>query len=70
MREDPHPDQRYRTIQSSGKNRTFILKIPDGYDRNRPYRLIFGFHWWGGTSTDVATGRTVGTGTWATSSTT
>ncbi|MES5824557.1 cellulose binding domain-containing protein [Streptomyces sp. RG80] len=53
------------TIQSGGKSRTFILRIPDGYDRNRAYRLVFGFHWLGGTSTDVATGRTVETGTWA-----
>ncbi|MFI5682131.1 cellulose binding domain-containing protein [Streptomyces cellulosae] len=53
------------TIQSSGENRSFILRVPDGYDRNRAYRLVFGFHWWGGTSTDVATGRTVETGTWA-----
>ncbi|WP_412104117.1 cellulose binding domain-containing protein [Streptomyces europaeiscabiei] len=53
------------TIQSGGKNRSFILRIPDGYDRNRAYRLVFGFHWLGGTSTDVATGRTVETGTWA-----
>lgn len=53
------------TIQSGGKNRSFILRVPDGYDRNRAHRLIFGFHWLGGTSTDVATGRTVETGTWA-----
>ncbi|MCL6738259.1 alpha/beta hydrolase family esterase [Streptomyces neyagawaensis] len=53
------------TIQSSGKNRNFILRVPDGYDRNRAYRLVFGFHWLGGTSNDVATGRTVETGTWA-----
>ncbi|MFI7294939.1 cellulose binding domain-containing protein [Streptomyces sp. NPDC050121] len=53
------------TIQSSGKNRSFILRIPDGYDRSRPYRLILGLHWLGGTATDVATGRTVETGAWA-----
>lgn len=53
------------TIQSGGKSRSYILKVPDNYDRNRPYRLVFGFHWLGGTSTDVATGRTVDTGTWA-----
>ncbi|PWI20338.1 cellulose-binding protein [Streptomyces sp. Act143] len=53
------------TITSGGKNRSFILKIPDGYDPGHPYRLVFGFHWLGGTSTDVATGRTVETGTWA-----
>ena len=54
-----------RSIQTSGKNRNYILRIPDGYDRNRQYRLIFGFHWLGGTSTDVDTGRTVQTGAWA-----
>ncbi|MFJ9714828.1 cellulose binding domain-containing protein [Streptomyces sp. NPDC101213] len=53
------------TILSGGKNRNFILRIPDGYDRGRAHRLVFGFHWLGGTSTDVATGRTVETGTWA-----
>ncbi|WP_416970835.1 alpha/beta hydrolase family esterase [Streptomyces sp. 4F14] len=44
------------TIRSSGKNRSFTLKVPDNYDRNRPYRLAFGFHWWGGTANDVASG--------------
>ncbi|MEV0939833.1 lectin [Micromonospora wenchangensis] len=42
-----------RTIQSSGQNRSFILRIPDNYDRNHQYRLIFGFHWNGGTANDV-----------------
>ncbi|MFI9428554.1 cellulose binding domain-containing protein [Streptomyces achromogenes] len=53
------------TLQSGGKNRSFILRVPDGYVRDRAYRLVFGFHWLGGTSTDVATGRTVDPGTWA-----
>ncbi|MDI5939246.1 cellulose-binding protein, partial [Micromonospora sp. DH15] len=53
------------TIQSNGKNRTFILRVPDGYDTNRPYRLVFGFHWWGGTAVDVATGQTVQRDVWA-----
>jgi poly(3-hydroxybutyrate) depolymerase len=44
------------TIQSGGKSRSFILKLPDGYDRNRPYRLIFGYHWLGGTAGDVNSG--------------
>ncbi|XVV00528.1 ricin-type beta-trefoil lectin domain protein [Actinosynnema sp. CA-248983] len=43
-------------IQSSGKNRSFILSVPADYDPNRQYRLIFGFHWWGGTATQVASG--------------
>ncbi|WP_205650653.1 ricin-type beta-trefoil lectin domain protein [Actinoplanes solisilvae] len=44
------------TIQSGGKNRSFILSIPGNYDNNRQYRLIFGFHWWGGTAEAVASG--------------
>ncbi|WFE96701.1 ricin-type beta-trefoil lectin domain protein [Micromonospora sp. WMMD987] len=42
-----------RSIQSSGQSRSFILRIPDNYDRNHQYRLIFGFHWNGGTANDV-----------------
>jgi poly(3-hydroxybutyrate) depolymerase len=44
------------TIQSSGKSRQFILSVPDNYDPNRRYRLVFGFHWWGGTAQQVAGG--------------
>lgn len=44
----------YMTIQSSGRG--FALRLPDNYDKNRPYWLIFGFHWMGGTSKDVDTG--------------
>jgi poly(3-hydroxybutyrate) depolymerase len=43
-----------RTISSGGLNRSYILRIPDGYDRNRPYRLIFGFHWLNGSASNVA----------------
>ncbi|MFI7217339.1 cellulose binding domain-containing protein [Micromonospora maritima] len=43
-----------RTIASGGQNRSYILRIPDGYDRNRPYRLIFGFHWLNGSANNVA----------------
>ncbi|MFI5836617.1 extracellular solute-binding protein [Micromonospora sp. NPDC051300] len=41
------------TISSGGQNRSYILRIPDNYDNNHPYRLIFGFHWNGGNSPDV-----------------
>ncbi|MEV0005142.1 cellulose binding domain-containing protein [Micromonospora sp. NPDC050980] len=43
-----------RTISSGGQNRSYILRIPDGYDRNRPYRLVFGFHWLNGSANNVA----------------
>jgi poly(3-hydroxybutyrate) depolymerase len=41
------------SIQSSGRTRSFILRIPDNYDNGRPYRLVFGFHWLGGTASSV-----------------
>ena len=34
--------------------------MPDNYDPNRPYRLIFGFHWNGGSANDVDSGGTSG----------
>lgn len=48
------------TIQSNGKNRSFILSIPDNYNNTSQHRLVFGFHWWGGTAEQVASGGTDG----------
>jgi poly(3-hydroxybutyrate) depolymerase len=48
------------TITSSGQNRSYILRVPANYDNNHPYRLIFGFHWVGGTANDVDSGGTDG----------
>ncbi|MDQ0936469.1 ricin-type beta-trefoil lectin domain protein [Streptomyces turgidiscabies] len=48
------------TIQSGGQNRNYILRVPAGYDNNHPYRLVFGFHWRGGTANDVDSGGTDG----------
>jgi poly(3-hydroxybutyrate) depolymerase len=53
-----------RTIQSGGDSRSYILRIPDNYDNSRPYRLIFGYHWNGGTMQDVDGGGTSGA-TWS-----
>nr|WP_230686679.1 RICIN domain-containing protein [Catellatospora vulcania] len=50
-----------QTIQSSGQSRSFVLRIPDGYSNTRPYRLIFAYHWRGGTMNDVSSGGTSGT---------
>lgn len=49
-----------RSIQSSGRTRNFILRVPANYDNNRPYRVVFGFHWNGGTAGDVDSGGTSG----------
>ncbi|WP_035696811.1 cellulose binding domain-containing protein [Glycomyces tenuis] len=63
--QDPALTSGTHTIQSGGKSRSFILDIPSGYDRDHPYRLVFGFHWWGGTAQDVATGQAVEAGAYA-----
>jgi poly(3-hydroxybutyrate) depolymerase len=49
-----------RTVQSGGQNRSYILRVPDNYDNNHAYRLIFSFHWWGGTAEQVDNGSTSG----------
>jgi len=37
-------------------NRSFIVRLPDNYDKDKPYWLIFGFHWRGGSMGDVDSG--------------
>jgi poly(3-hydroxybutyrate) depolymerase len=46
----------YVTIQSGGENRGFAIRLPDDYDADQPYPLIFGFHWNGGNSAQVDNG--------------
>ncbi|HEY6794083.1 MAG TPA: hypothetical protein VI248_05325, partial [Kineosporiaceae bacterium] len=48
------------SLQSRGMNRSYNLRVPDNYDSNHPYRLIFAFHWFGGTANDVSSGGTDG----------
>ncbi|WP_024754454.1 RICIN domain-containing protein [Streptomyces exfoliatus] len=48
------------TIQSGGKSRSFLLRVPENYNNSQPYRLIFAFHWRGGTAGEVASGGTSG----------
>jgi poly(3-hydroxybutyrate) depolymerase len=50
---DPTLTSGDHTIQSRGKNRTYVLDIPQDYDRNHPYRLVFGLHWLGADQRDV-----------------
>jgi poly(3-hydroxybutyrate) depolymerase len=44
------------TVQSSGMSRTYVLRIPDDYDDNRPYRLILSYHGANGSGTQIAAG--------------
>lgn len=40
----PPPPAGLRTIDVDGTEREYILTLPDDYDPERPYRLVFGFH--------------------------
>jgi poly(3-hydroxybutyrate) depolymerase len=48
------------TIQVGGQDRSFMLRIPDNYDDSHPHRLVFAFHWNGGTMNDVDGGGSSG----------
>jgi len=38
------------SIDVNGKMREYILRVPEGYDQDHPYKLIFGWHPWGGSA--------------------
>jgi len=44
------------SIDVDGTSRDYILALPQNYDSNHPYTLIFGWHWRGGSAQDVAGG--------------
>jgi len=44
------------SIDVSGMMREYILALPNDYDPSKPYRLIFGWHPWGGSAQQVASG--------------
>ena len=44
------------TIDVADASREYILELPEDYDATRPYRLIFAWHWRGGTAEEVANG--------------
>jgi poly(3-hydroxybutyrate) depolymerase len=47
-----------KSVTVNGRSRQFTVRIPAGYDKNKPYKLIFAFHWVGGTMGDVSSGGT------------
>jgi poly(3-hydroxybutyrate) depolymerase len=44
------------TLDVAGTPRDYILELPEGYDENRPYRVVFGWHPRGGSAEQVANG--------------
>ncbi|KAF2731696.1 alpha/beta-hydrolase [Polyplosphaeria fusca] len=45
-----------KTLTVNGKSRQYTLRVPSSYSNSKPYKLIFAFHWVGGTMNDVASG--------------
>lgn len=41
-------------VQSGGAQRSYRLRVPADYDKDRPYRLMLGFHGAGGKGSDIA----------------
>ncbi|MFI5845778.1 cellulose binding domain-containing protein [Catenuloplanes sp. NPDC051500] len=41
------------TIQSGGRARTYMLRLPSGYTSTQAYRLVVGLHWLNGSANDV-----------------
>jgi poly(3-hydroxybutyrate) depolymerase len=44
------------TMTVNGKQRQYIMKLPDNYDKNHPYRLIFTWHQLGGSAQKIVDG--------------
>jgi poly(3-hydroxybutyrate) depolymerase len=42
------------SIDVNGDMREYIIAVPTNYDQNKPYRLIFGWHPWGGSAQQIA----------------
>ncbi len=47
-------------IRSANLDRNYMIRIPEDYDKNHPYPVVFAFHWMGGRMEDVDGGGTSG----------
>lgn len=43
-------------INVDNTNRSYILRVPDNYDNQKPYRLVMAYHWLNGNAQQVASG--------------
>jgi poly(3-hydroxybutyrate) depolymerase len=55
------------TITSASLSRKYIINVPANYDKNKPYRLIFGMHCMGSSMDGVVSGKYYGLQTLASS---
>lgn len=53
------------SISSAGLSRKYIIDIPANYDKNKPYRLIFGMHMMGGNMNTMVNNNYYGLKTYA-----
>lgn len=53
---DPSITSKTYTVAVNGKQREYIMKLPDGYDKDHPYRLVFTWHQLGGSATKIVNG--------------
>ncbi|KAH7110846.1 Alpha/Beta hydrolase protein [Dendryphion nanum] len=44
------------SISVNGKNRNYFINIPDNYNQNRPYRLVFTWHQLGSSAQSIVNG--------------
>lgn len=51
------PESGTHQIEQSTGQRSFILSVPDNYDPNHQYPIVFGWHWRGGNAGEVANGQ-------------
>lgn len=59
---DPTISSKTYTMTVNGKQRQYIMMLPDRYDKNQPYRLIFTWHPRGGSATKIVQGEDINHG--------
>lgn len=47
------------SMNVNGKNRNYFLNIPDNYDQNKPYRLVFTWHQLGSSAQSIVNGEDI-----------
>lgn len=53
-----------KTISVGGTQRQFMIRVPQNYQQNKGYKLIYGLHWNGGRMEQVANGGDTGSKNW------
>jgi poly(3-hydroxybutyrate) depolymerase len=53
---NPSIGNRQYTVSVNGRQREYIMKLPDNYDKNQPYRLVFLWHQRGASATKIVQG--------------